>query len=95
MSARSDLLGGKGQRGDEPRGDPAPRKPGRQEDEAHHHRLAAGLRPAHGEPFPAGLAALRGRAEDTLPASPPGWAWSRRDSPVLSSVAMPERRDSP
>lgn len=62
LSTLSDLLGGESQRGDEPRGDPVPRKPGGQEVEAHHHRLAAGLRPAHGKPFPVGLGALCGVA---------------------------------
>lgn len=51
----SDLPGGESQRGDEPRGDPAPSKPGRQKEEAHHTGLSSGLRPPHGEPFPAGL----------------------------------------
>lgn len=70
LSTLSDLLGGESQRGDEPRGDPAPSRPGGQEDETHHHCLAAGLRLTHGESFPA----PRNTACSGLT---PAWAWTQ------------------
>lgn len=50
LQTLSDLLGGESQRRDEPRGNPAPSQPGRQEGQAHHHRLSSGLGAPHGEP---------------------------------------------
>ncbi|XP_073088751.1 nucleoplasmin-2 isoform X2 [Manis javanica] len=76
------LLGRESQRGNEPRGDPAPSKPEGQEEQAHHHCLAPGLRATHGEPFP-------GAGRLPAPASHSGREWTQTWDRSCSSEVQP------